>query len=186
MGKIYITNKNLFFFAIPFLSLLNIKKGTNTLSLSMEEYFLFISSFSLSLQIMKKSTVLQCLVYLSQVLAVLSQGTDEALDLQGKPCPGLQTVKLTATCQSENMTVALSTRSIPTYFFPYLYERIQNKGNIFALHLYAGKIWPKKYRWNQNLSKNHIALSFREFTEMYDAIVQEFYRQLEIIEIIVT
>lgn len=31
---------------------------------------------------MKKSTVLQCLVYLSQVLAVLSQGTDEALDLQ--------------------------------------------------------------------------------------------------------
>lgn len=182
MGKIYITNKNLFFFAIPFLSLLNIKKGTNTLSLSMDEFFLFISSFSLSLQIMKKSTVLQCLVYLSQVLAVLSQGTDEALDLQGKPCPGLQTVKLTATCQSENMTVALSTRSIPTYFFPYLYERIQNKGNIFALHLYAGKIWPKKYRWNQNLSKNHIALSF----EMYDAIVQEFYRQLEIIEIIVT
>lgn len=39
MGKIYITNKNLFFFAIPFLSLLNIKKGTNTLSLSMDEYF---------------------------------------------------------------------------------------------------------------------------------------------------
>lgn len=148
MGKIYITNKNLFFFAIPFLSLLNIKKGTNTLSLSHHGriFFLFISSFSLSLQIMKKSTVLQCLVYLSQVLAVLSQGTDEALDLQGKPCPGLQTVKLTATCQSENMTVALSTRSIPTYFFPYLYERIQNKGDIFALHLYAGKIWPKKYR----------------------------------------
>lgn len=41
MGKIYITNKNLFFFAIPFLSLLNIKKGTNnlSLSLSMDEYF---------------------------------------------------------------------------------------------------------------------------------------------------
>lgn len=94
---------------------------------------------------MKKSTVLQCLVYLSQVLAVLSQGTDEALDLQGKPCPGLQTVKLTATCQSENMTVALSTRSIPTYF-PLLVRKNPNKGNIFALHLYAGKIWPKKYR----------------------------------------
>lgn len=107
-------------FSTPFLSLLNIKKGTKTLSLSLtvDEFFLLISSFSLSLQIMKKSTVLQCLVYLSQVLAVLSQGTEEALDLQGKPCPGLQTVKLTATCQSENMTVALSTRSIPTYFSP--------------------------------------------------------------------
>lgn len=105
-------------FSIPFLSLLNIKKGTKNLSISLsltvDEFFLLISPFSLSLQIMKKSTVLQCLVYLSQVLAVLSQGTDEALDLQGKPCPGLQTVKLTATCQSENMTVALSTRSIPT------------------------------------------------------------------------
>lgn len=109
-------------FSIPFLSLLNIKKGTKNLSISLsltvDEFFLLISPFSLSLQIMKKSTVLQCLVYLSQVLAVLSQGTDEALDLQGKPCPGLQTVKLTATCQSENMTVALSTRSIPTYFSP--------------------------------------------------------------------
>lgn len=94
---------------------------------------------------MKKSTVLQCLVYLSQVLAVLSQGTEEALDLQGKPCPGLQTVKLTATCQSENMTVALSTRSIPTYF-PLLVRKNPNKGNIFALHLYAGKIWLRKYR----------------------------------------
>lgn len=80
----------------------------------MDKLFLLILSFSLSLQIMKKSTVLQCLVYLSQVLAVLSQGTDEALDLQGKLRPGLQTVKLTATCQSKNMTVALSTRSIPT------------------------------------------------------------------------
>lgn len=43
MGKIYITNKNLFFFAIPFPSLLNIKKGTNTLSLSLsltvDEFF---------------------------------------------------------------------------------------------------------------------------------------------------
>lgn len=130
-------------FATPFLFLLNVKEGTNFLSLSL--YFLLISSFSLSLQIMKKSTVLQCLVYLSQVLAVLSQGTDEALDLQGKPCPGLQTVKLTATCQSENMTVALSTRSIPTYF-PLLVRKNPNKGNIFALHLYAGKIWLRKYR----------------------------------------
>lgn len=126
-------------FATPFLFLL----GRNFLSLSL--YFLLISSFSLSLQIMKKSTVLQCLVYLSQVLAVLSQGTDEAVDLQGKPCPGLQTVKLTATCQSENMTVALSTRSIPTYF-PLLVRKNPNKGNIFALHLYAGKIWLRKYR----------------------------------------
>lgn len=136
MGKIYITNKNLFFFAIPFLSLLNIKKGTNTLSLSpWTNIFLFISSFSLSLQIMKKSTVLQCLVYLSQVLAVLSQGTDEALDLQGKPCPGLQTVKLTATCQSENMTVALSTRSIPTYFSPTCTKESKIKA-IYLLYIY--------------------------------------------------
>lgn len=92
---------------------------------------------------MKKSTVLQCLVYLSQVLAVLSQGTDAALDLQGKPRPGLQTVKLTVICQSENMTDVLFTRSLHTHFFSICTRDIESWQYLYVLSLYAGIIWLK-------------------------------------------